>query len=157
MSSTTFTRGRLLKTEDFTIAGTHFTALVKDFAYFVDTHRDHPHVGMFEADIHRGTCKPTLVHLVPPPSSITGSSIGDWAIVREEDAAVLYLHAKHKFISIDWWNKFVLNYIMDESKAPVNDDGFMPTSHLRDARAGVYKLRSFRQVVVERQKKDRGY
>lgn len=150
MASTTFARAERLKTEDLYVGGVE-VRVVKDFAIFIDTHRDQPHVGMFEEDIHRGTCKPTLVHLRPPASGVT-TEWHDWALIRAEDGAVLPLHSKHKFVDKHWFNRWVMDYVLEHGEAPVGERGFMFTTKLRDARAGVYKLRSFRQMVVERQR-----
>ena len=149
MASTTFARAEALKTEKVIAGGVEVT-VVKEFAIFIDTHRDQPHVGMFESDIHRGTCKPTLVHLRPPPSGVTGEW-SDWALIAEQTGEVLPLHSKHKFVDKAWYQRWVMDYIMENGEAPVGDKGFLFTTKLRDARAGVYKLRSFRQMVVERQ------
>lgn len=153
MASTTFMRAHRLKTEVVSLPGGTDRTVVKDFAIFIDTHRDQPHVGMFEDDIHRGTCKPTLVHLEPPASGVT-KEWSDWLLVRAEDGMTLPLHSKHKFVSLDWWKEWVTDYVFEHGESPIGDRGFMFTTKLRDARAGVYKLRSFRQVVVERQMKE---
>jgi hypothetical protein len=149
MASTTYTRATGLATEDVTVDGETLSA-VKDFAIFIDTHRDQPHVGSFDDDVHRGTCKPTLVHLLAPdPAAMTGK-LTDWTLWNAQTGQRLPLHEKHKFVSLDWWTKYLAEYIQDNGELPFDGKGFMPTSHLRDARAGTYKLRSFRQIVVER-------
>jgi hypothetical protein len=100
--------------------------------------------------VHRGTCKPTLVHLIPPDPTIAKGQLSDWYLWHAVTGAALPLHEKHKFVSIDWWSRYLAEYIADHGELPFDGKGFMPTSHLRDARAGTYKLRSFRQIVVER-------
>ena len=75
-------------------------------------------------------------------------------MIRASDNRHLSLHEKHRFISPEWWHQFCMDWIMDVGVIPVDDQGFMATSRLRDARRGVYKLRSFRQMVVERERKD---
>ena len=155
MASTTFSRAERLKTEKVTAGGVE-VEVVKDFAIFIDTHRDQPHVGMFEVDIHRGTCKPTLVHLRPPAKGYT-TEWNDWALIRASDGLVLPLHSKHKFVDKTWFMSWVSEYVMENGEAPIDDKGFMLTTKLRDARASVYKLRSFRQMVVERQRLEGRY
>lgn len=147
MASTTYLRAAGLPRTQVTING-ETLEVVKDFAIFIDTHRDQPHVGMFEDDIHRGTCKPTLVHL------ITKKGAGDeltYFLWRNENGEKLKLHEKHKFITVDWWKGFLLDCMSETGKLPVNSEGYMATSHLRDARANRYKLKSFRQIVVHHQ------
>ena len=148
MTSTTFARADRLNTEEISI-GTVDMEVVKDFAIFIDTHRDHPHVGMFDPDIHRGTCKPTLVHMLPPVTPAV--EWADWTVVNAETGATLPLHSKHKFVDKQWYQRWLMDYIMENGEAPIGENGFLSTTKLRDARAGVYKLRSFRQMVVERQ------
>jgi hypothetical protein len=155
VASTTFARAERLRTEDVEIDGEVFT-VVKDFAIFIDTHRDQPHVGMFEDDIHRGTCKPTMVHLMPPASGVT-TEWSDWSLVRASDGLTLPLHSKHKFVDKNWYHQWVMDYVLEHGEAPLGERGFMFTTKLRDARAGVYKLRSFRQMVVERQRLEGTY
>lgn len=149
MASTTLSRASGLATEDVTVNGDTRTA-VKDFAIFIDTHRDQPHVGSFDDDVHRGTCMPVLVHLVPPHWGKNSPTYADWTLWNAATGASMPLHEKHKFVSIDWWTKYLAEYIADNGELPLDGKGSMPTSHLRDARAQKYKLRSFRQIVVER-------
>lgn len=154
MASTTFSKAARLITEDIPFPGGVTYRAVKDFAYFIDTHRDQPHVGMFHDDIHRGTCRPTLVHLVPPESGTT-TEWSDWTLVRASDGLTLPLNSKHKFISAAWWQTWLYDYVVEHGEVPTDDRGFMLTTKLRDARAGVYKMKSFRQMVVEREREDR--
>ena len=155
MASTTLSRASRLATEDVTVDGETLPA-VKEFAIFIDTHRDQPHIGSFDDDVHRGTCKPTLVHLLGPSAaySTAGNNhkgvIPDWYIWNANTGAKLPLHDKHKFVSVSWWQNYLANYIAEYGQLPTDDKGFMPTKYLRDARAQNYKLRSFRQIVVER-------
>jgi hypothetical protein len=146
------TRAGSLGTNTVTVDGVTKEA-VKDFAIFIDTHRDQPHVGSFDDDVHRGTCKPTLVHLIPPDPALVGSrpvELRDWTLWETKGGGQLPLHLKHKFVGLDWWTTFLAEHIAETGELPIDDKGFMPTSHLRDARAQKYKLRSFRQIVVER-------
>ena len=147
MASTTYMRAAGLPRTQVSV-GQFSGEVVKDFAIFVDTHRDQPHVGTFEDDVHRGTCKPTLVHLATVKDNAGNPS---YFLVRNEDGKSLKLHEKHKFITVDWWKGFLLDFYGEHGKLPVNQEGFMATSHLRDARAGRYKLKSFRQIVVHHQ------
>jgi hypothetical protein len=145
MASTTMSRAFGLGTDEVTVDGVTHDA-VKDFAVFIDTHRDQPHIGSFDDDVHRGTCKPTLVHLIKPD----GVTYADWTLWNARTGQTLPLHDKHKFVSVNFWGNFLANYIAEYGGLPTDDKGFMPTKYLRDARAKQYKLRSFRQIVVER-------
>lgn len=115
--------------------------LVQDFGYFIDTHRDLPHVGMFEDDLHRGMCKPTKVHYVPSDSGGPG-----W-LQRASDGKRLELHPAHKFVTDEWFRSFLVKRIAETGKSPLDGNGEMPTSLLRDPRAKRYDLASFRQIV----------
>lgn len=149
MSSTTLARAAGLAIQQLKINGVEFGA-VPNFAVFIDTHRDQPHVGSFENDIHRGECKPTLVHLMPLTTSPAG--LQDWALLRASDGRTLVLHEKHRFIDVEWWGDFLARAIADTGSLPLDSNGMLPTSHLRDARAKKYLLKSFRQMVVSRQR-----
>lgn len=148
MASTTKSRAMALKVSNVKLpSGGVITGVVENFAIFIDTHRDQPHVGTFEDDIHRGMCKPTLVHYLPP--SATPGDLG--RIYRAEDGKGLDVHEKHRFVELDWWTGFLTDYIMANGASPVSttgdQKGQMPTSHLRNARTKVYKLKSLRQIV----------
>lgn len=118
--------------------------LVQDFGYFIDTHRDMPHIGMFEDDLHRGMCKPTKVHYMPSPLS---SGHPGW-IVRASDGKKLELHPKHQFVTEDWFKSFLVQRVVQAGSTPLDGNGEMPTSLLRDPRNKVYHLMSFRQMVM---------
>jgi hypothetical protein len=111
--------------------------VLKNFAVFIDTHRDQPHVGAFYDDIHRGQCRPTMVDYI----------IGDDMLVNQETGQTLYRHDKHMFITSDYYAEFLTNYIMANGTDPRDGAGCLATSHFRDARAKVYELKSFREVV----------
>jgi len=111
--------------------------VVKDFGIFIDTHRDQPHVGSFSADIHRGTCVPTMVDY----------DIADDALIHPETGVLLARHDKHMFITPDAWSDFLVKALIETGVDPRGGDGSLPTSHFRDARKGIYLLRSFRQMV----------
>lgn len=111
--------------------------IVEGFGMFIDTHRDQPHVGTFSTDIHRGNCRPMLVDYI----------IGDDLLRNPEDGKLLERHDKHLFITQETWSTFLLNALMTTGSDPRDGDGSLPTSHFRDARKGVYTLRSFRQIV----------
>jgi hypothetical protein len=165
MASTTMSKASRLATEDVTVNGDTHEA-VKNFAILIDTHRDQPHVGMFAEDIHRGECKPTLVHLLGPAAigrlAATGrlgsgptipagrGSHPDWWLWHATTGQTMALHDKHRFVSVNWWTNYLANYIAEYGLLPIDDKGFMPTKYLRDPRAKRYQLRSFRQIVVER-------
>jgi hypothetical protein len=147
MASTTYLRAVGLPRTQVSV-GQFSGEVVKDFAIFIDTHRDQPHVGMFEDDIHRGTCKPTLVHLATVKDNAGNPA---YYLIRNEDGKSLKLHEKHKFVTVEWWRGWLLDQVAEKGKLPINSEGFMATSHLRDARAGRYMLKSFRQIVVHNQ------
>jgi hypothetical protein len=142
------------------ISGVTFPAVSK-FAIFIDTHRDQPHVPSFEVDIHRGMARPTLVHYIPAafgPSGIRGGRWAAWSyglgsMVRVEDEACIPIDPKHKFVTIRWWQEFLTEYMMDHGASPVSaagdTKGQLATSHLRNARTKVYRLKSLRQIIAE--------
>ena len=112
-------------------------AIIKDFGVFIDTHRDQPHVGSFAEDIHRGHCAPTMIDYV----------VNDDLLRNQDTGMLLQRHDKHLFISPEDWGNFLVKYMMDNGADPRSGDGTLPTSHFRDARAKVYLLKSFRQMV----------
>lgn len=116
--------------------------VVENFGYFIDTHRDMPHIGMFEDDLHRGMCRPTLVHYQPSTSGGPG-----W-LVRATDGKKLELHDKHLFVTEEWFKTFLLTKVMETGKTPLDANGQMQTALLRDPRKKVYDLKSFRQMVI---------
>jgi hypothetical protein len=112
-------------------------SFVREFGIFVDTHRDQPHVGTFDDDVHRGMCKPTPVDYI----------IEDDLFYEPESGVTLKRHGKHQFIDPEWLANFEFNEMLD-GKEVRDSNGFMPTSHLRDARAHKYHMWSFRQTVM---------
>lgn len=125
--------------------------VVENFAVFIDTHRDHPHVGTFHKDIHRGECKPTLVHarLAVDPK---GQRVP--YLVHPETGEQLQFHPKHLFVAPEWYENWFVNWIMEHGTGPVDDEGKMPTSHFRDPRAKTYVLKTFGHMVRERALKE---
>jgi len=111
--------------------------IIEDFAVFIDTHRDQPHVGVFYSDIHRGQCRPTMVDYI----------IGDDLLIDRADGATLYRHDKHQFVTGSYFAEFITNELMVNGADPRDGNGCLPTSHFRDARAKVYELKSFREIV----------
>jgi hypothetical protein len=114
--------------------GLHY---IREFGLFIDTHRDQPHVGCFEDDIHRGMCKPTNVDYI----------LDSDEYYEPVSGKVLQRHAKHQFVDPQWLADYEVTAMMS-GKDVRDQQGFMPTSHLRDARAKKYHLWSFRQVVM---------
>lgn len=115
--------------------------IIEDFGIFIDTHRDQPHIGTFLPDIHRGMCAPTPVNYV----------IQDDFLVSNGN--LLMRHEKHMFIEHEAWQKILMEILMTTGEDPRAGDGTMPTSHFRDARAGLYLLKSFRQMVTYNERK----
>lgn len=72
---------------------------------------------------------------------------GTEELVDPETGNRLPLHQKHLFITPEFWQQFLLNALMETGTDPRRGDGTLPTSHFRDARKGVYELKSFRQMV----------
>lgn len=150
MASTTRSRATALPLTPTKVPGrgTPFN-VVPDFAVFIDTHRDQPHVPTFEADIHRGWARPTMVHYVPPAAGAPPDDLGQ--MLRVDDGMVINVDPKHRFVSVEWWSEFVSEYIMDNGVSPVatsgETEGQLPTALLRNARTKVYKLKSLRQIV----------
>ena len=114
--------------------------VIERFALFVDTHRDQPHIGTFHPDIHRGQSRPTLVDYQPDGDLIINAETGD----------PLERHPKHMFITEEWFGNYLVEKMMEGEPDPRDGDGIMATSHLRDSRAKVYLVKTFRQIVVER-------
>ena len=112
---------------------------IRPFGMFIDTHRDQPHVGFFSDDIHRGQCKPMPVDYCLENDSYIDTSSGVTMSLQR--------HVKHMFVDPQWLADYEVSQMM--AGKPTRDQaGFMPTSHLRDARAKKYHLWSFRQVVM---------
>lgn len=128
------TQQRIKKLPKATQNGVH---VLEDFAVFIDTHRDQPHVGVFYDDIHRGMCRPTKVDYL----------IEDDKIRNQETGALLDRHDKHMFVTQEYFAEFLINALMERGTDPRDGDGCLPTSHFRDARAKVYELKSFREIV----------
>lgn len=110
---------------------------IAGFGVFIDTHRDQPHVGTFTDDIHRGDCRPMLIDYDPLEDDLVDPATGQR----------MHRHQKHLFITPEFWQQFLLNSLMETGADPRRGDGTLPTSHFRDARKGLYQLRSFRQMV----------
>jgi hypothetical protein len=150
LASTTKERAKALKTTSIPTApgSKDEIEVVPNFAVFIDTHRDQPHVPTFEDDIHRGMSRPTLVHYAPPRTT-DPDDLG--ALIRVEDNRMIDVDPKHRFVETEWWQQFVMDYLMEHGEPPVPtsgpEKGQLPTSHLRDARAKVYHLKSLRQIV----------
>lgn len=117
--------------------------IVEGFGIFIDTHRDQPHVGSFYEDIHRGTCLPTPVDYVR----------GDDFLRHPKTGELLQRHDKHLFIEPEAWGEFLVHWMIENGDDPRAGDGSLPTSHFRNSRTGVYKMRSFRQMVDAYEKK----
>lgn len=126
--------------------------VVKDFGVFIDTHRDQPHVGSFHSDIHRGECRPTTVHVLLTIDPAGGQAIP--VLVNAETGAQLPYHPKHLFITADWYEHWLVNWVMEHGTGPLDEEGKMPTSHFRDPREKRYVLKSFGNVVRDRAAKD---
>lgn len=114
--------------------------VIKDFGIFIDTHRDQPHVGTLTEDIHRGQCRPIKVDYV----------VGEDLLLEFESGQVLQRHDKHLFVEEDWYQEWLMNWVVAQGSLPTDGEGLMPTSHFRDPRAKKYDLKSFRQMVVAR-------
>jgi hypothetical protein len=112
-------------------------SVIKDFAVFIDTHRDQPHVGAFYDDIHRGMTRPTKVDY----------AVEDDYLINQETGELLARHEKHLFITNEYFGQFLVDYLMSNGTDPRDGAGCLPTSHFRDARAKVYELKSFREIV----------
>ncbi len=123
-------------------SGVKFTlnGLIPDFGLFIDTHRDQPHVGSFHDDIHRGFSRPTRVDYSPGLDMLIEQNTGQ-SLARKD---------KHMFVTDEWFASFLLERMMSGLSDPRDGDGMLATSHLRDARAKVYHLKSFRQIVMDR-------
>ena len=117
--------------------------VIEGFGIFIDTHRDQPHVGTFNEDIHRGMCNPMLVDYVRKDDFLRDPKTGK----------LLHRHDKHLFIEPEAWGAFLTAWFMDHGEDPRDGSGSLPTSHFRDARKKVYLLRSFRQMVGYNERK----
>jgi hypothetical protein len=143
MAEVTFPNGRkATKTE---------IKVVPEFAVFIDTHRDQPHVPTFEDDIHRGWCRPTIVHYIPPTSAT-----GPMGWMMRDDGRIIEVDPKHRFVEVDWWRGWLVTHVLEHGSSPLEPDGVeyagqMRTTLLRDARNKVYQLKSLRQLVRSRE------
>lgn len=156
MASTTFVRARALPTTPITLPNGTIRHGVAQFAVFIDTHRDKPHVQSFEADIHRGWCKPTPIHYFAPDPDGLGTMMRVESRMNSGPVMPIEIDASHRFVSIEWWEKFLLDSMLEMGRPPFSTDpeflGMMPTSVLRDPRRKVYHLKSLRQMIVEVEK-----
>jgi uncharacterized protein (UPF0335 family) len=128
------TKRRIVKLRKADRAGVH---VLENLAQFIDTHRDQPHVGVFFDDIHRGQCRPTPVDYL----------IEDDMLVNRETGEILRRHDKHMFVTNAYYSQFLIDTLMATGADPRDGNGCMPTSHFRDARAKVYELKSFREII----------
>lgn len=128
-------KNRLARLPATNVNGIH---VIEEFGLFVDTHRDLPHIGTFHDDLHRGTCNPMMVSY----------AIEDDMFIDQTTGRAIKRHDKHMFVSEEWFSNFLLTSLMNGEDVR-DSDGMMPTRLLRDARGGVYKLLTFRQVVME--------
>jgi hypothetical protein len=126
--------------------------VVPDFGVFIDTHRDQPHIGTFHEDIHRGSCRPVMVHLYVEDATANPAKL---FLVEAASGKTLAVHDKHMYVTPDFWAEFLMTFIMEHGQPPVDTEGVMVTSHLRDPRAKVYKLKSFRQMLEWRHEAER--
>jgi len=148
--STTLDLFSRLKHEDLaTTSGS--LHVVRDFAVFIDTHRDQPHVGTFHRDIHRGECRPTTVH-----ARMTSDAKGQRIIqlIHPEAGEILGLHPKHLFVGAEWYETWFVEWIMSHGTGPLDDEGKMVTTHFRDPREKRYVLKTFGYMVRERAAKE---
>lgn len=112
--------------------------VIKDLGIFIDTHRDQPHVGVFFEDIHRGQCRPVKVDYL----------VEDDAIVNQATGQVLPRHEKFMFVTEEFFAGFLVEYMIEHNgKDPRDGEGCLPTSHFRDARAKIFHLKSFRELI----------
>jgi hypothetical protein len=128
-------------------------SIVRDFAVFIDTHRDQPHVGTFHGDIHRGECRPTTVH-ARMTTDIKDAGQRVIQLIHPESAVILPLHSKHLFVSAEWYETWFVNWIMEHGTGPLDDEGKMVTTHFRDPREKRYVLKTFGNMVRERATKE---
>lgn len=112
--------------------------IIKDLGVFIDTHRDQPHVGVFFEDIHRGQCRPVKVNYL----------VEDDSIVDQTTARVLPRHEKFMFVTEEFFGNFLVEYMIEhDGRDPRDGEGCLPTSHFRDARAKIFHLKSFREII----------
>jgi hypothetical protein len=112
--------------------------IIRDLGVFIDTHRDQPHVGVFYEDIHRGQCRPVKVDYL----------IEDDAILDQTTGKILPRHEKFMFVTEEFFANFLVEYMIEHGgKDPRDGQGCLPTSHFRDARAKIFHLKSFREII----------
>jgi len=130
--------------------------VVKDLAVFIDTHRDHPHVGTFHPDIHRGECRPTTVHarIFHKPTTGIDREQRIIQIVHPETGVILDVHPKHLFVSTEWYETWFVNWIMEHGTGPLDEEGKMVTTHFRNPREKKYDLKTFGYMVRLRADKE---
>lgn len=112
--------------------------VVEHFAMLIEMHQDNDNAyAQFRHSFIRGQCAPIKVSYCP----------ATFELENEDGTAVDLRYREHRFLAIEDWSRFAMNYIMDNGVSPLID-GTMPTRLLRDARAGRNELRSFRQMVI---------
>lgn len=121
--------------------------IFEGFGWLLDTHRDLPHIGSLDDDLHRGMCRPIRVDLQYLPMS------SEWMLVTPDRSRTLRLDPAHKFVTEEQMRDLILQSMVTTGKTPFDSDGRMPTSLVRDPRKKIYKLKSFRQMVVMHQQR----
>ena len=120
--------------------------VIADFAILIEMHQDKDGaIQTFRHAFVRGECAPIKVHFDPNGMDLENDA-GD-IISLAPDA--------QKFMTIEAWSLFVMNYIMETGDSPIQN-GTMPTRLLRDARQKRNLLQSFRQIVNHHARKGGG-
>lgn len=166
MASTTITRARIVHRFHGTLklhvqlANNPSSAVdveaVPNFAVFLDTHRDQPHVPSFDDDLHRGHVRPTPVHYAWAPAISKDGVLIYAGPETEKQHIAIALSDKHRFVTFSWWQDFISQYMFEHGTSPIirhgDQIGTIPTRLLRDSHSKVYHMKSFRQIVNDWQR-----
>jgi len=111
--------------------------VIEDFAILIEMRQDKDgQLIQFRHAFVRGDCAPIKVAL----------SYDSMELVDDTNTRIDLVPDRQKFMTIEAWSKFVMEYIMSVGASPIIN-GTMPTRLLRDARKGYNYLQSFRQIV----------
>lgn len=118
--------------------------VVPDFAVIFDIHQDSPGRTQFFYP-PRGFCLAVKVALDP----VQG-------LLVSENGGTVPIDERAKFMTVQQWTTWVMNYIIETGRSPMYPNGTLPTHLVRDARKGVNLFRSFRQMTAHAAKRGGG-
>lgn len=116
--------------------------VVPEFGVVFDTHQDHAGRQQFYKP-DRGKCAPVLVDFDPASLKLVHHQTGTWVPIDD----------RANFMTVEAWRAFVLQYAIEHGSTPLDSNGWLQTSLVRDARRSLHLFKSFRQIVVHNYKK----